>query len=336
MQNLPIFNVVGLVFDGCQASGVTSPFDAFNVINTLWKQQRGEEASLYNCKLVSKTGATIRCSNGIRLLTDNALTDDIKADLIIIPGIHHSNSKTLLDSLQRLQEECNWLKQKINDGCVIASNCSGVFLLAETGALKDKEATTAWWLGGLFKKLYPDINHCADQLLVKSGLLYSTGSMTANLGVMLKIAEQQVGRQLTQSAAKTMLIDASQSYASPYLFVQEHADHQDSLILAVESQLQRDISQRLTLDSLAQTHSVSVRTLSRRFKKANGVNLNDYLQSLRFVNTKLLLETTNLSIEQIAERIGYSSQSSLRRLFHKQLGISPKQYRQRVKQNAGA
>jgi len=336
MQNLPTFNVVGLVFDGCQASGVTSPFDVFNIINTLWKQQRGEDASLYNCKLVSKTGAAIRCSNGMRLLTDNALTDDINADLIIIPGVHHSNSKTLLDSLKRLQEECNWLKQKINDGCVIASNCSGVFILAETGALKDKEATTAWWLGGLFKKLYPDINHCADQLLVKSGLLYSTGSMTANLGVMLKIAEQQVGRQLTQSAAKTMLIDASQSYASPYLFVQEHADHQDSLILAVESQLQRDISQRLTLDSLAQTHSVSVRTLSRRFKKANGVNLNDYLQSLRFVNTKLLLETTNLSIEKIAERIGYSSQSSLRRLFQKQLGISPNQYRQRVKQHADA
>ena len=114
MHNTPKINVVGLVFDGCQASGLTSSFDVFNVINTIWKQQRCEENNLYDCKLVSKKGATIRCSSGIRILTDNALTDDIKADLIIIPGIHHSNSKTLLESLRCLQEESNWLKQKIN------------------------------------------------------------------------------------------------------------------------------------------------------------------------------------------------------------------------------
>lgn len=326
-----MFNVVSLVFDDCQVSGVTSPFDAFNVINTLWKLQRDKEEYLYDCKLVSQGGKTIQSSNGMRLMADYSLDDDIEADLIIVPGIHHSDDETLLKSLKRLGNECAWLKRMASRGCVISANCSGVFMLAETGALDNQEATTAWWLGKLFKKRYPTISLRADQLLVKNDSNYTTGSMTANLGVILEIAEKQVGSQLTQSAARMMLIDASRGYATPYIFMQEHSEHQDSLILAVESQLQRDISQRLKLDTIAMTHSVSVRTLSRRFKKANGVNLNSYLQNLRFGHTKLLLETTSLSIEQIVEQVGYSSQSSLRRLFHKQLGMSPKQYRQKCK-----
>ncbi|MEH6470906.1 MAG: helix-turn-helix domain-containing protein [Halopseudomonas sp.] len=329
-----MYQVLGLAFDGCQASGLTSPFDVFNVTNTIWKQQRGEEEDLYNCRLVSCKGETVTCSNGMRLLVDSALEDAPEADLIVIPGIHHMDTKSLINNLNRLDKECHWLQQRIQRGEVVAANCSGVFLLAESGGLTDKHATTAWWLGGLFRSRYPSVKHTAEQLLVKDQGTYCTGSMTANLGVMLDIVEQQVGRQLAQNAARTMLIDASQSYASPYLFMQEQTEHQDSLVLAVESQLQRDTARKFNLDELANMHSVSVRTLSRRFKKANGVSLSDYHQRIRLEQTKLLLETTNLSIEQIVERVGYSSQSSLRRLFQKELGISLRSYRQQLQQQS--
>jgi len=330
-----MYQILGLAFDGCQASGLCSPFDVFNVTNTIWKQQRGEDSDLYNCRLVSQTGEPVTCSNGMRLMVDSSLEDAPPADLIVVPGIHHSDAKSLLNNLKSLDKERQWLQRRVQQQTVVAANCSGVFLLAETGGLEGKEATTAWWLGGLFRNRYSGIKHRADQLLVKNEGTYCTGSMTANLSVMLTIVEQQVGRQLAQSAAKTMLIDASQSYASPYLFIQEQTDHQDSLVLAVESQLQRDISQKLNMEALAKMHSVSLRTLSRRFKKANGMNLSDYHQRIRLEQTKLLLETTSLSIEQIVETGGYSSQSSLRRLFNKELGLSPSHYRQQHQQEAG-
>jgi len=327
-----MYQVIGLGFDGCQASGLTSPFDVFNVVNTIWKQQGRRDDELYSCKVASLDGAGVTCSNGMRVAADLALQDVVDADLIIVPGIHHYDSKTLLSRLNTLHKECRWLKQKIDDGVLVTANCSGVFLLADTGVLTGKEATTAWWLKELFIARFPDVKHRSDQLLIKNKGSFTTGSMTANLGVMLQIAEQQVGRQLAQTAARTMLIDASQTYAAPYLFLQEQSDHKDSLVLAVESQLQRDIAKRIDMDSLANSHSVSVRTLSRRFKSANGINLSDYLQNLRLEQTKLLLETTSLSIEQIVERVGYSSQSSLRRLFQKQLGISPREYRAKTQQ----
>lgn len=319
--------VLGLIFDGCQASGVVSAFDVFNVINTQWKQQRGDE-ELYSCQLVSETMAPVRCSNGVLLQPDFSFDDAPEANLILVPGVHHADSRGLIANLKRLEPVGRWLASRIEQGELVSANCSGVLLLAEQGVLDGREATTAWWLGELFRKRYPKVQHIADSLLVKTPKICTTGSMSANLGVMLQLAEDQVGRQLAQSAARTMLIDASQIQASPYIFLQDQSDHQDSLVLAVESQLQREISQKLDMESLARRHAVSVRTLSRRFKQANGISLSDYLQKLRLEHTKLLLESTSLSVEQIAERVGYSSQSSLRRLFQSTIGMSPKAYRQ--------
>ena len=323
--------VLGLVYDDYQASGIATTFDVFNVINTIWKQRGGEEP-LYECFLVSAGQDEVRASNGCRMKVDYTLDNAPEADLIFVPGIHHEDGNDLINHLTGLKRETEWLRKQYAAGQQIAANCSGVFLLAETGHLKGQSAATAWWLGGLFQKRYPDVTLRKDTLLVENDQGYCTGAMTANLGVMLQVVEKQVGRQLAQICAKTMLIDASQSYASPYVFLQEQTEHQDAMVLAVESWMQRHISQPLDLESLANLHCVSERTLSRRFKKALGVNPSEYLQKLRIEHTKLLLETTSLNIEQIVERVGYSSASSLRRLFRNALGLSPRDYRAQLSQ----
>lgn len=328
-----MITVLGLAFDGCQASGLMSTFDVFNVINTIWKQQNGGGESLYDCRLVSIDGGEVCCSNGTRMLTEYTLDSAPDASLIVIPGIHHKDTKSLTRSLQQLQKEAYWLEGRFsqNDELMIAANCSGVFLLAENGMLQGEECTTAWWLGGFFGHRYPDVSLLKDTTLAQAGRVYTTGSMTANIGLMLQIAEKQVGRQLSQSAARTMLIDATHNPAAPYMFLQEQSSHQDSLILSVESQLQRDISQALDLDQLAEQHAVSSRTLSRRFKKANGISLSEYVQDLRFEQARLLLETTSLTIEQLIERVGYTSASSLSRMFKQRLGQTPNEYRREQK-----
>lgn len=321
-------HIVALVFDGFQSSGVMSPFDVFNVTNTLWHQQNGPGDALYSCYLASADGKQVTASNGVRMEVDFALRDALKADLVLIPGIHHTEIKGLLGSLQKMDREKQWLVDQHRQGAYIAANCSGAFLLADTGVLNQQSATTAWWLADLFQQRYPEVTYQADTLLVQNQKTFCTGAMTANLGVMLQIVEAQVGRQLALSCAKTMLIDANQTYASPYLFVQEQSSHQDTLVLEVESWMQRQLAHPLDMEALASLHAVSVRTLSRRFKKANGVPPSEYLQDLRFEHIRLLLETTSLSIEQLIERVGYSSQSSLRRLFQNKLGMSPSAYRQ--------
>lgn len=324
--------VLGLAFESCQATGLTSPFDVFNVTSSIWKHQRQEEKVLYQCKLLSREKGLVTCSNGIQVMSDYSFDDLPDADLIIIPGIHHLDIKSLLKRIPQLREEVKCLQHYVDHGVPIAANCSGVFLLAETGALNGKSATTAWWLASAFKSRYPEINHLSDTMLVHDEQLYCSGSMTANVGAMLNIVEKQVGRSLSQSAARNMLIDANLSQASPYVFMQDNTAHQDSLILAVESHLQRDVAQKFNLGDLARMFSVSKRTLSRRFIAANGINISDYQQRLRFEQTKLLLTSTSLSLEQIADRVGYASHSSLRRLFQKELGYSPSEFRKMTKQ----
>lgn len=119
-----------LAFDGCQASGLVSPFDVFNVTKTLWKQQRADAAAFYRCSLVSTTGTKICCSNGSRMLADYRLENAPKADLIIVPGSHRDDGPTLLKKLNSLERECRWLQQQIRQGVRVSANCSGVFLLA--------------------------------------------------------------------------------------------------------------------------------------------------------------------------------------------------------------
>lgn len=326
-----MYQILGLVFDGYQSSGIASTFDVFNVVNTLWRQ-RGDSGELYKCSLVSLDGEITTASNGSRTLTDYSLATAPKADLIIIPGIHHYDGKDLINKLQNLSRECAWLRQQFQQGTMIAANCSGVFLLAESEALNNQAATTGWWLSGLFQSRYPDVQLRPETLMVENPQTFCTGAMTANMGVMLQIVEQQVGRQLALACAKTMLIDATQSYASPYMFTQEQAQHEDSMILSVESWMQRHISQPLDIQSLAALHCVSARTLSRRFRKAHGISPLEYLQNIRLQHVQLLLKTTSLSIEQLVERVGYNSASSLRRLFKKELGVSPREYRQQHKE----
>jgi transcriptional regulator GlxA family with amidase domain len=326
--------VLGLVFEGFQSSGIFGPLDVFNVLNTLWKQQ-GNHEPLYQCQLVARECGPVTTSNGTQVLADVSLRDieqqtsqGTLPDVVLIPGIHHTGLEDLIQKLTRLGPEMRWLQSLHQQGVVISANCSGVFLLAEAGLIKDGEATTAWWLSTLFQQRYPSIQLDTQRQIIQQRRLYCTGAMSANISAMLQIAESHTGRQLVIDCARTMLIDANQDHMAPYLFLQSQSDHQDTLILSVESWMQRHISQPLDLKTLATAHHVSERTLSRRFQAAHQISPGQYLQQLRIRHASLLLQNTNLSLERVGERAGYGSASTFRRLFKQATGQTPKAYRQ--------
>ncbi len=324
-----MYQIAGLVFEGFQLSGISGPFDVFNVINTLWKQQ-GNDQQLYQCQLVARQPGKVTASNGTTVVVEQSLSDtrhDNAFDVIVVPGIHHISTNDLTHKLLALDAETQWLAQHHRHHVTISANCSGVFLLAEAGILGTGPTTTAWWLNSLFERRYPEINLDAHTQITQQQNVFSTGAMTANISAMLQIAETQIGRQLVIDCARTMLIDANQDHASPYLFMQSQSVHQDTVVLAVESWMQRHISQPLNLKALAALHHVSERTLSRRFQAAHHLSPREYQQQLRIRHTRILLETTDLSMDQLAERIGYNNASSLRRLFQKSVGMSPRDYR---------
>ncbi|MBM97352.1 MAG: AraC family transcriptional regulator [Oceanospirillaceae bacterium] len=330
--------ILALVFEGFQSSGVFGPLDVFNVLNTLWKQQ-GNDEPLYQCQLVAQESGAVTASNGTRVLADISLrqveqqaAQGTLPDVILVPGIHHTGLDDLIQKLTHLKPHRQLLKTLHQKGVVLSANCSGVFLLAEAGLLDNGEATTAWWLNTLFQQRYPAITLNPHNQIIRRDNLYCTGAMSANISAMLQIAESHTGRQLVIDCARTMLIDANQDHMAPYLFLQSQSDHQDTLILSVESWMQRHISQPLDLKTLAAAHHVSERTLSRRFQAAHQISPGQYLQQLRVRHASLLLETTNLSLERVAERTGYGSTSTFRRLFKQATGHAPRAYRQ-LKQN---
>ena len=102
-----MYYILGLAFDGFQSSGISTTFDVFNVVNTLW-QQRGNDTPLYQCHLLSAQGERVTASNGMTVLADTSLDAAPEADLIIIPGLHHIDGDDLLHKLSKLKTEKQW------------------------------------------------------------------------------------------------------------------------------------------------------------------------------------------------------------------------------------
>ena len=133
---------------------------------------------------------------------------------------------------------------------------------------------------------------------------------------------------MARDIAKSPVLDLTRPNQTVYAASRQRKHHQDSKVLAVQEDLETHYQQPLQLDLLAARHSITVRTLLRRFKSACGQTPGQYLQTLRIEHARRLLEQHQLSIEQVVRLVGYEDQSSFSRLFKTSTGLSPAQYRQ--------
>jgi transcriptional regulator GlxA family with amidase domain len=126
-----------------------------------------------------------------------------------------------------------------------------------------------------------------------------------------------------------MLIDANRTAQTPYMMLQTQINHRDDLVFQAQSKMQAQLQQSFNLQELADELQISQRTLVRRFQQATQETPISYLQKLRVETAKRLLETTQLSFEEIVTRVGYADVSSFRRLFKRETLVSPREYRRR-------
>ena len=156
-----------LIFDGCMTSSVTGPLDLFNISNTLWQRFHPESVdTLFNPILVSIDGKPVIGSSGIELTPKCSLDELSSIDLLMIGGFQYESDQGLIKHIQRLSPIHQHLHTLLTNGCVISSFCTGTFILAEAGILKNSRATTSWWLEQLFNQRYQDIDLVMDQLVV--------------------------------------------------------------------------------------------------------------------------------------------------------------------------
>lgn len=211
----------------------------------------------------------------------------------------------------------------------MASICTGVFLLAETGLLDDKIATLHWGFGRMLRQKYPRVKLATDRMFIDHGRIYCSAGVNAGMDLSLYLVEKFCGRQIAVQCAKTMILDLGRTAQTPYGSFLFPGDHNDPIVLEVQQWIKQHHAGPVDYEKLALEHRLSRRSLERRFKQATGLTPLAYLQRLRVETAKRLLEEGSHTFNEITYLVGYEDISFFRKVFVRLTGLRPKEYQQR-------
>ena len=317
-----------LALNGAMAGSITGVKDLLSVANVIARRMNEASEPLFSVQIVSPDGAVVTTSSRCQILPDGGLELVQPGDMLFCPAFMIPHPADLDRAFVDWQPVLPWLREIAPQLAQVATNCSGAYLLAEAGLLKDGMATTAWWLCEDFRQRYPDVALDGNALCVRSGHLITGAASSAYYDVVLAIVEQQAGKHFARLMAKYMMLDNQRRSQAPYAILTLF-DSQDDLVSRAEQWIRAHIAQDFRIEALASAMAVSPRTLIRRFQATLGESPQSFTQKLRIEKSKILLETTSLPFTDIVNRCGYADESAFRRLFKRYCQLSPREYRRR-------
>jgi transcriptional regulator GlxA family with amidase domain len=248
-------------------------------------------------------------------------------DLVIVPGLGTPTAGELETRLKSpmCRRAVDMLRQAHTRGAALAASCASTFLLAETGLLDGRRATTTWWFAPLFRERYPSVELQADQMVVADWPIATAGAAMAQMDLMLATVGRFAGPGLAKACANYLLLDARRSQA-PFMAINYLAS-QDPKIAKAEKWARDNIARDFPIEELASAVALAPRTFARRVAATCGVSPIQFVQRIRLETARLLLETTRLPVDEIARRVGYAEPSTLRRLIRRNTKHPPGHFR---------
>ncbi len=222
-----------------------------------------------------------------------------------------------------------WLLNRHAHGAVLASNCGGAFLLAATGLLSGRPATTHWSFGDELRARFPDVRVDTDKIVIEDGDIITAGGLMAWTDLGLRIVDRFLGPTVMIETSKFLLIDPSGREQRHYSSFAPKLTHGDEAILKVQHWLQGKAGKPVSVADMASYAGLEERTFLRRFKASTGRRPIEYVQHLRIGKARELLEFTKRPVDQVAWAVGYEDAAAFRKLFHRTMGLTPGEYRQR-------
>ena len=303
--------------------------DVLGATGTLWRQLVGEAPgeSLIRPRIVARSREPFQCGNGIPVCPEVGIEDDPKAGIVIVPEMWLASDD---DMKGRYPEVEDWLRDRYRAGAFVYSACTGAILLAASGLLNGRAATSHWAYEELFRtrfaevEFHPEPNLCfADP----SGRIVTAGGTTSWHDLAIHIISRHCSPGEALRIAKVYLLKWHGEGQRPYASLVRRQPHADSVVRHVESWLANHFRQPHAVAAVVAASGIPERTLKRRFKAATGTTLIDYVQNLRIEEAKRLLEADAIASETIAADVGYENPAFFRRLFKRCTGLTPGQYR---------
>lgn len=310
-------------------SALYGMLDVLAAAGTLWPTlvKSGAPRQLIAPRIVSITRKPFRCGNGIPVSTHLSVSDDPKADIVILPELWLGPDEDMTGRYPALMA---WIRERHRRGASIYSACSGSIMLAETGLLKGRPATSHWAYRDLFRTRHPDIDFRPEPNLVfadAGGRIVTAGGTTSWHDLAIHIIARHCSPGEALRIAKVYLLKWHGEGQLPYASLIKGDAHADSVVRACQAWLAKHFREANAVTRVESIAKVPPRTLKRRFKSATGATLIDYVQNLRVEDAKRQLETSEKPVDAISASAGYQDPAFFRRLFKRRTGLTPSAYR---------
>jgi AraC family transcriptional activator FtrA len=311
--------VVALVYDGLCAFEFSCAAEVFG----LSRPEFGPD--WYRFETCAAKSRSVRAQYGMRMQAAGGLNRLLAAGTIVIPGwegIDIPVPPRVLDALREAHAR----------GGRLLSICSGAFVLAATGLLDGKRATTHWRYAEELRRRYPKIHVDPNVLYVDGGGVLTSAGSAAGLDLCLHLVRRDYGSKIANQVARRLVIPPhreggqAQFLERPVDDRVRGSEQRGSLSMLLDK-IRKRPGERWHIAELARLAAMSKRTFMRRFRAATGFSPADWVTRARVDAARELLENTALSIDQVAERCGLGTPTTLRHHFRKKVGLSPTQYR---------
>lgn len=312
-----------LVPTGAILGSIEGPRQVFSEVNKYLS--RTGRPPMCQVQLVGLDHTVALAGGKYTVHADTSIHQTGKTDLIIIPALDGDMPKLLASN----QSFIPWITAQHAAGAEVASLCVGAFLLAATGLLHGKKCATHWMAVADFIKMFPEVHLVEDKIITDQGGIYSSGGAFSYLNLIIYLIEKYAGREVAIFMSKAFQIDIGRYSQSPFMIFKAQKEHGDQAVVAAQTYLEEHYAEKIGVDELASLLALSRRNLERRFKKATGNSIVEYLQRVRIEAAKLCLETTQQQINEVMYKVGYTDNKAFRDVFKRITGLSPLHYSQK-------
>jgi transcriptional regulator GlxA family with amidase domain len=310
--------VVILAFDDVQSLDVTGPTEVFSMAGQIARDR-------YEVELVAPSAEPIRTNSGLKLVPERAASA-VRGpiDTLVVAG-----GSGVLRALED-EQLVRWLQRAAGRSRRVASVCTGAFLLAEAGLLDGRRAATHWAACGELGSRYPALAVDDEAIFVRDGDVWTSAGVTAGIDLALALVEEDLGRATALETARWLVMfmrrPGGQSQFSSHLEAQA-ADREP--LRELQEWMTSHLDADLSVPALAERACMSPRNFARAFAREVGMTPAAYVEALRVEHARLRLEATGQKVDAVARDCGFGTVETMRRAFHRRLGVGPADYRSR-------
>lgn len=279
-------------------------------------------------EIVGETRTTVAAGSGLPITIERAIGEIERTDIVIVPTMAVTEGW----ETGRHPALVEWMQRMHGLGAMLCSACTGLGLLAETGLLDGRQATTHWAFGRSFRRTFPMVDLRLDEVLVTAGEreeLAMSGGGASWQDLVLYLIGRFVSPGAALAMAKFELLERHAEGQAPYLPFLPQTQHGDLLVKRAQEWLESNFAIASPVAEMTQRSGLSARAFARRFKAATGFSPIGYVHQVRIEEAKRRLEQSDAPIDQISWEVGYEDAAAFRRLFKRIARVTPGRYRRK-------